>query len=77
MKADVKYFLISHPDNKVGYFLNNKLYSLMFEDLGYEAELKDDGYVYDVKTGLKSAQVVDSKYIRLSDGVEFLIKEST
>lgn len=77
MKSNVKYSLYNHQGAVIGYFLDNKFYDLHLGVVNFEAELKPDGFVYDLTTGLKSAKVVDSKYTRLSDGVEFLIQEST
>ena len=75
MKPNTKYALIAPGNVNLGYFLKNKFYPIMFDENGYDAELKSDGYVYQVGEESPIAKIKNLSYTRLKDSNVFeLIK---
>lgn len=73
MDPNIKYSLLTNENIELGYFLDNKYYSMKFSGEGFEAVVKGDGYVYKVGSSTPEAKIADGKYIRLSDEVIFRI----
>jgi hypothetical protein len=76
MENDIKYNLLSLENDVIGYFLNGKYFSTKFKDIGHEAELREDGLVYDNNTETPTGSVVGLSYIRLSDNITFTLEPS-